>query len=311
MKIVYALTALALVLALAGCKAAEETGLSLPSVKGAKDIQESRELDYSARPVEYESEARTLLDRAFSVIASSEVMSIYDDLYASTFSKDNGRTEEAFWKAAEDQNSISYSVKIDDANALRKIDTIYMGTIKTSEKYSWSSNMTRKDWYDNPNDIEKGKGDTCSSSGSESQAFAITDGYVAEDYGYGTIYSAKVAGYISKESKWSQKETIKEARVPDRDGDTKEAMKYDYKSDSSRSGSAMLVVTAPFYDSVKQEYVIKGAKLRFSYASKGKSSRTAKGNSESVTSDLEVYGDDNKLIYTIKAGNWTLPSFFN
>ena len=99
----------------------------------------------------------------------------------------------------EDQGqSYSYSVNINDTASIKKVFPTAVGTIKGSEKASWSHNRLT---YKNSNSPEL-DGDKETSSNSTKRTISITSGYVEPDY-----YSDwKVAGIVKSEysNKWEQ-----------------------------------------------------------------------------------------------------------
>jgi hypothetical protein len=274
-----------------GCK--EDDGLSLPDGKKVSDLQD---YDASLTTVDSKEEALNLLYNAItkgSGYGSNALFAMLgnanDDTYKAAFEKKYEMTQSLYFSENYNEKSVSFSVGIDDSEKLKERASVALASIKGSSSRTWKSNLTYGEY--NSYFTTHKNDDWRSLSSSINKTFAITDGfYTFTSNSPTTTY--KIAGVVTVEGKEYSKTTLK-------DSDTK---KTEDSNDGSEKVSAALTVSNG----------TKAAKYRLSYSSEGNSNiRSANGYSGSILSDIEVYGNDNELLYTISGDNETASDIFS
>jgi len=196
---------------------------------------------------------------------------------------------------AKTKNSVKYNVKIKDAVTLKKILTdagltvpgtaTIDGTINESASTNFSSLEKENETYGD--DLKKGD----SRSGSVAQKLT----YVIKDFtDYVTGY--KVGGYITVDTKWSGKYTITDPSIPS---------KADYKENNDNKYVQKVSVALTISDGTK------AAKIRYSSAfQRNGQRRKIVDNDKNAIANLEVYNNDNVLLFTIQNyQNWDIIAF--
>jgi len=213
----------------------------------------------------------------------SDIKTAYSAAYNTSFKAAYpvGTSSVAAYKAAQwaAKPSVSYSLKINDAVELAKL-TSAGATFEATRKESANTNMPNLLTANEGNGLAA-VGDTYSGSGSLKYTSTIKNVYTKSSY--------KLGGIISFEYKGDYKTTLKAL------ANDKEAK----KNESSGSGSSKAAVAL----SVSNTSTGKGAKFRWSRASESKSkTRNQDGGSDQIYSDLEVYDNNDNLVFTIKEG---------
>jgi len=285
-KILWVLLILALFVAFAGCKKDEDDNdsLSLLPMEPASSVQK-----FDGDVVANVKDAEDLFGEA---MGHSNFRNLLKDADASAFDK---AFKDAYGKAFADYmasyddkaKEASISVNVNDTAELKKKDDVKAGSITGSTNTFLSTNLTYGDLFPyfggSFSDALKNNGNSYSFSMSGSRTFAITDGYIkvkADPPGTAT-YS--IAGYFTVE--------------------------YDYVEDVTLKDKAKNIYTENGYETNRFSLTLSisdgtnGAKFRLSISEKDSDSgdfiREAAEGWNAITSGLEVYDNNNKLIYTI------------
>ena len=177
-----------------GCK--NDDGNSWISTMGAPGIGDIKSLTFEdvSPVVKNYTEAKALVVDFFDSNAHYAVTGVQSTAFNKAFKAKFGQDLSDWCK--DQGKSYSYSVDVNDTDTL--VDgTIKAGTIKGSEKGSWShSRQTYKEYIDSYIGLD---GDKITSSGSNKYTLSVTSGY-ASAYGY------KIAGIIKSEysTKWEE-----------------------------------------------------------------------------------------------------------
>jgi len=279
-----AILALTLIFCFVSCGDDGGGGFGLPSSKSIKSLPK-----YEGATVTSASQARELWNAVnnnaafFNGLKAAEKKA-YDD----AFDKKYKKSQSSYYEDIREQTKASVSVSIDDNETLKTelnktIDSVKEARIKGSSSASFSSNLTLG--YTNGLffwALGGSPGDKISETYSEKRDFNITDGFYTFTTGSGTLFSPyvtyNVTGSISVENYSSYKITYKDKPRDDED----------FGEESKIS------VGLTISDGTK------GAKFRFSAASDNNTyRRKVEEDSQYITSDVEVYDNDNKLIFTL------------
>jgi hypothetical protein len=304
-KILFIAAILIFAIALFSCK--DEGGLGLPGTQSASKLPAFTE---TAAP---SSEAKSMLNYALNLLFIP-LTEANEEAYDAAFkAKNNGQNIRTFLAANSDKKSITINVPIEDTTILKGKLGVNGASIKGKSDSSGSSNKTiaqiiyilDEEDEDTRFSLFSDK-DTFSASQTIKKTFEIPDFYAgtfpstlnaANGYSYTVTNNIKVAGVITVEGNKSGKVTLKE--------------KIKNKSESSMGGiskvSVALTITNRTECPSYSEYVSKnyGAKITLSSAKEadGKG-RYAESSSGYIYSDVKVYGNDNKELYTFNAAGY-------
>ena len=280
-KILWVLLILALFVAFAGCKKDEDEddSLSLLPMEPASSVQK-----FAGAIVANVDDA---VDMLWDVIWGSNFQTLLMDADASAFDKafkDAYGKAFAAYLASYDKKAkeASMSVNVNDAAELKKKADVKAGSI-TGSTYSFlSTNLTYGDVIPHMpafSNALKNNGDSYSSSISGSRTFAIKDGYIKAKVDSGPTYF--IAGYFTVEYDSSEDVTLKDKA------------KKIYSENGYETNKVSL--TLSISDGIN------GAKFRISMSDKdsGSGDFIREAGLNYITSGLEVYDNNNKLIYTI------------
>ena len=266
-----------------GCKN-DDDGNSWISTMGAPGIGDIKSLSFEGGSTvvkDYE-EARSLVQSFFYNDYEDDLDNAKYEAFYKAFKAKFGK-EDYLWY--QDQGkSYSYSVDVNDTDVLvAEVDTVKAGTIKGSEKASWShSRMTVKEYSAAEQKLEEEgipyeeNGDKITWSSSEKYTFSVTSGYFSAG-------SYKIAGIVKRESsnKW-EKTTQKKS----------EDLYPESYSNKNKTAGALLIDNG-----------LRAAKIRFSTAGDTTGKKRSTGwIGTSNNADVEVWSLDGATkLYTIPA----------
>ena len=269
-KILFGAAILFIAAAVFSCK--EEESLSLMGTENVKNLQAFKGDTVRAKEVD-DLLMNTLGNSQFEQILSDAFDNAYKIAYASSKKIDTT------------QKSTSTDVKLDDVSELKKLTNVDRASIKGKVSVKASSNKPIKETYANLYSSKVSKGDYLSQSGSGKITYAITDGFYQVPGNYWSSSKYFIAGYITIEITESGKNTVTDATNTER-------IEY---SGSSSSTTRVAASVSIYSDSGV------GGKFTLSSSSENSGkSRSADSSYGSLSSDIVVYDNNNKKVFTIR-----------
>jgi hypothetical protein len=285
-------TAAILVFAIALFSCDDGGGLGL---LGAKGVNELKDLKFNGVPVKDAEEAVDLLDDILGYNYNTFISMLdkaNDNAFNASLATNYSTTSLSnYLTGKSSETSITLKVPFDDTEKLRTEANVAEASIKGNSSWSYSSNRPYSvspagSYY--PSFIEK---DYYSKKSSFNKTFSIPKDfytYTNTDFWSSNTAKYKVAGFVTVQRDYNYKTTLinKSDNIWESSDNTTDKM------------SATLIISKETTSSGTTKTI--GGKFRISY-SKGSSSssRASSGKTEEICSDIEVYDNDNKLLFTI------------